>query len=509
MGSDGREKSTNTAAGSVSGCYRKSTTDLICVYVAAVSVVFVACHASGVGVQAAMVTGQDHRGHGGQRWTDPSTLLQPLTVIPRKVTSQGSFISHNLTQYHVTMLPDGRTTEATSNVHYVIPLSTTSEEGHMDSDKQKKLHLQLEPSKRLTRSSTLVESIDAKDARVKRSVFKELAQDKMCQFVGKVKGDDASKVAVSTCDGLSGYIRTKRGYYLIHPITNSKHITNATHAWGTPQAHHLYPYENEAASAEEDILSSLTGDLGNRWGRGSSTTSNETNTNQIAPEDMEELYIETMVALDSSMMKHHKDVDLENYILTVFNMAHSLFHDISLGRNINLAIVRLVRIEHEDYELNLALNKDPSKTLQYFVDWQQKINPKDDAHPNHHDMAILITRLDVCDDMKMCGWLGAARVGGVCDPNHQVALCQDVGLRLGFVIAHQIGHALGLPHDTIAECGCKDKTQGGAFTVMSPSMSTRTAAWSNCSREALHHFLNLVQVLAPVCTTSRRSTASS
>lgn len=33
-----------------------------------------------------------------------------------------------------------------------------------------------------------------------------------------------------------------------------------------------------------------------------------------------EMHIETLIVLDYAMVKYHKDVDLENYILTVFNM---------------------------------------------------------------------------------------------------------------------------------------------------------------------------------------------
>lgn len=33
-----------------------------------------------------------------------------------------------------------------------------------------------------------------------------------------------------------------------------------------------------------------------------------------------EMHIETLIVLDYAMVQYHKDVDLENYILTVFNM---------------------------------------------------------------------------------------------------------------------------------------------------------------------------------------------
>lgn len=50
--------------------------------------------------------------------------------------------------------------------------------------------------------------------------------------------------------------------------------------------------------------------------------------------------------------------------------------------------------------------------------------------------------MSICADPKNCGFLGTARVGSMCDLENSAAICQDNGLRLGFVIAHQLGHTL-------------------------------------------------------------------
>lgn len=51
-------------------------------------------------------------------------------------------------------------------------------------------------------------------------------------------------------------------------------------------------------------------------------------------------------------------------------------------------------------------------------------------------------RTDICGSDRNCAIVGAARVGGMCDPADSAALCEDNGLRLGFVIAHEIAHTL-------------------------------------------------------------------
>lgn len=50
--------------------------------------------------------------------------------------------------------------------------------------------------------------------------------------------------------------------------------------------------------------------------------------------------------------------------------------------------------------------------------------------------------MSICADDRTCGFLGAARIGSMCDPDNSAAICQDSGLRLGFVIAHELGHTL-------------------------------------------------------------------
>lgn len=226
-----------------------------------------------------------------------------------------------------------------------------------------------------------------------------------------------------------------------------------------------------------------------------------------------ELNIETLVVLDQSLLRHHKDIDIENYVLTVFNMAHDLFHDSTLGVNINLAIVRLIRLEVEDHEMNIAMNHNIEKSMRYFRLWQKRINPREDTHPNHHDMAVLLTRIDICGNDKTCGFMGAARFGGMCDPENQAVIAQDSGLLLGHTIAHEIGHTLSLIHDeSSAKIDLSDLhhlDDEMRSTVMSPHITDAIVEWSNCSHERLKHFIDLVMVLVRVYSTRPPNTVLS
>lgn len=55
------------------------------------------------------------------------------------------------------------------------------------------------------------------------------------------------------------------------------------------------------------------------------------NTRQSQEKDkhanIQQLHIETLVVLDSSIIQYHQSIDLENYILTVFNMVRCIERD--------------------------------------------------------------------------------------------------------------------------------------------------------------------------------------
>ncbi|XP_017771656.1 PREDICTED: A disintegrin and metalloproteinase with thrombospondin motifs 4-like, partial [Nicrophorus vespilloides] len=87
----------------------------------------------------------------------------------------------------------------------------------------------------------------------------------------------------------------------------------------------------------------------------------------------------------------------------------------------------------------------------------------------------------MCGDDRSCGLLGMAKLAGICDPDNQAVICQDNGLRLGFTIVHQIGHALGMLHDI------DDRNE---TSIMDPYISPKMNHWSPCSRRSFANFIN-------------------
>ncbi|WAR00410.1 ATS7-like protein [Mya arenaria] len=202
-----------------------------------------------------------------------------------------------------------------------------------------------------------------------------------------------------------------------------------------------------------------------------------------------ERYVETLIVVDPSMIAYHKNEHLETYVLTIMNMVSVMFHDASIGNSINIVLVRILLMEEEQDELLITHHAD--RTLTSFCKFQQRINFKDDDHPSHHDVAVLLTRKNICSRLnEPCGTLGLAQVSGMCQPHRSCSVSEDTGLALAYTVTHEMGHNFGMPHDG-PHNGCIDPP-GLQLFIMSPSLvaDSRAKTWSNCSREAITKFID-------------------
>lgn len=78
------------------------------------------------------------------------------------------------------------------------------------------------------------------------------------------------------------------------------------------------------------------------------------------------------------------------------------------------------------------------------------------------------------------GVLGLAWVGGMCKGNYSCTINEATNLESAFVIAHEIGHSLGIMHD-----GQRNGCDSNGF-IMSERTGAGKVHWSRCSNNYLN-----------------------
>nr|CAD7260733.1 unnamed protein product [Timema shepardi] len=423
-------------------------------------------------------------------------------VYPCKVTSEGEFLSHyvphhfQLSNYHDTKAQGAESHRPEDRVHYKLKFNG---EDH---------HLVLVPNHHLLAPGMIIETRTSGGTKVRppardnigvESVWDDPlsnvelrpAGDLQCFYHGHVRGHEGSKTALSTCYGLStggnlsevsdfyirfeaGFVRTKRGTYMIEPAMDHEPVDGLEHP------HLLFEYDPDPLLDSVKTTNCGTRDnleeaLSQRKSR-RSAHSERLKVDSYTAEKSEVMYLETLVVSDWTFLQYHKELDVDNYMLTIMNMAYNMYHDATLGVLIHLTIVRHIKLEEEKDEMNTKVSAASEETLESFCKWQNEMNPGDDSHPNHHDVAVLLTRTDICDTDGDCGLLGIAKMAGTCEPTLSCAVNEDNGMKLGYTVTHEVGHTLGMDHD-LAERGCPGKLPSGEFTVMNPGTSDDAAMW--------------------------------
>ncbi|PIK50581.1 putative A disintegrin and metalloproteinase with thrombospondin motifs 7 [Apostichopus japonicus] len=182
--------------------------------------------------------------------------------------------------------------------------------------------------------------------------------------------------------------------------------------------------------------------------------------------------------------KHKCEVDKFDNTVT------ALYHDASLGNLVNIVLVRLLILTEEEESLNITHNA--KNTLTDFCRWQNDFNDVGDAHPHHHDTALLFTRKDICLDMNQpCATLGLAHVSGMCERHRSCTINEDSGLGMAYTVAHEMGHLFGMDHDGGTQNDCK-YPEPGTSQLMASRLDVHFGPmkWSRCSRDYISRFLD-------------------
>ncbi|XP_073078437.1 A disintegrin and metalloproteinase with thrombospondin motifs 20 isoform X4 [Manis javanica] len=332
-----------------------------------------------------------------------------------------------------------------------------------------------------------------------------------CFYRGRVNAQRARTAVFSLCGGLMGTFKAHDGDYFLEPLMKAD---GSGHEDDSSQPHLIYrrelkrscllpshkPCEVSDIKIKKTTLpfhnrSNMHEDLNIKkeiiLGDPSNNMSLEHERSQLHSRKKRFLsyprYVEVMVTADAKMVHHHGQ-NLQHYVLTLMSIVAAIYKDSSIGNLINIVIVKLVVIHNEQEGPVISFNA--ATTLHNFCLWQQTQNVPDDAHPAHHDTAVLITREDICGAREQCDTLGLAELGTLCDPLRSCSVSEENGLSAAFTIAHELGHVFNVPHDDSFKC--KETGIKHQYHVMAPTLNYHTSpwTWSKCSQKYITEFLD-------------------
>uniref|UniRef100_A0A3B4GZ49 ADAM metallopeptidase with thrombospondin type 1 motif 14 n=1 Tax=Pundamilia nyererei TaxID=303518 RepID=A0A3B4GZ49_9CICH len=340
----------------------------------------------------------------------------------------------------------------------------------------KELHLRLRANRRLVAPGAFVEW---------QEDFKEKAKERIqgdCVFSGDVTDMPDASVAISNCDGLAGLIRTDNGEFFIEPLEKGQQDVEVK-----GRVHVVYrrsAIKQETGQRREDLHNEDIGiaDLPKALDLVEHKLSESERKRRHAKKD--DYNIEVLLAVDDSVVRFHGKEHVQNYVLTLMNIVDEIYHDESLGTNINIVLVRMIMVGYRQ-SISLIERGNPSRSLEQVCRWANTQQRRDPDHAEYHDHAIFLTR----QDFGPAGMQGYAPVTGMCHPLRSCTLNHEDGFSSAFVVAHETGHVLGMEHDGQGN-RCADETSMGSIMAPLVQAAFHRYHWSRCSKQELNRYIH-------------------
>ncbi|KAK9530281.1 hypothetical protein VZT92_011793 [Zoarces viviparus] len=342
----------------------------------------------------------------------------------------------------------------------------------------KELHLRLRANRRLVAPGAFVEWQEDFVEKAKERIYGD------CVFTGDVSDMPEASVAISNCDGLAGLIRTDNGEFFIEPLEKGQQDVEMK-----GRVHVVYrrsAIKRETGQRREDLHNEVAdfgiADLPAALDHVEHKLSESERKRRQAKKD--DYNIEVLLAVDDSVVRFHGKEHVQNYVLTLMNIVDEIYHDESLGTNINVVLVRMIMVGYRQ-SISLIERGNPSRSLEQVCRWANTQQRRDPDHAEYHDHAIFLTR----QDFGPAGMQGYAPVTGMCHPLRSCTLNHEDGFSSAFVVAHETGHVLGMEHDGQGN-RCADETSMGSIMAPLVQAAFHRYHWSRCSKQELNRYIH-------------------
>ncbi|KAL1264065.1 hypothetical protein QQF64_004420 [Cirrhinus molitorella] len=277
----------------------------------------------------------------------------------------------------------------------------------------------------------------------------------LCHYQGHVEGYKDSLVALSTCEGLRGIILVGNNSYGLEPILHSKSNEHLLFLLKDSQSEpFVCGLANEASSSEDH---SHDADMSMFLRKKRSLPQTK--------------YVELVLVVDNQrfVLKNSDKTAVRNEMVQLANLLDTYYKQL----NIRIALTGLRIFEKEN---PFSVEGNAGEVLGRFVEWR-----KTELLPQlRHDVGQLVVgREPYSGDV-----LGMAFVGTVCSVNNGggINVFGNNDLQsFSTVIAHELGHNLGMSHDT-SGCTCT----GSCIMASTAGGATK---FSDCSDQAFERLI--------------------